>query len=175
MIWRVAEVPAGNVRYHWFNHLLDEQGQMCAQADGPSYLSTYWRTGDTILNWFDHFGERWAQHWLDVIRWAETNGSESNMYRKNAWIYVDIRGIDVGTYVKMAQQAVREKVKLPPGYSMVWSGQYEYMVRAQKRLMIVVPMTLVIIFLLLYFNFKHITESLIVMLSVPFSLTGGLW
>jgi len=100
---------------------------------------------------------------------------KSENARKNAWIYVDIRGIDVGTYVKMAQQAVREKIKLPPGYSMVWSGQYEYMVRAQKRLMIVVPMTLVIIFLLLYFNFKNITESLIVMLSVPFSLTGGLW
>jgi Cu(I)/Ag(I) efflux system membrane protein CusA/SilA len=100
---------------------------------------------------------------------------KSENARKNAWIYVDIRGIDVGTYVKMAQQAVREQIKLPPGYSMVWSGQYEYMVRAQKRLMIVVPMTLVIIFLLLYFNFKNITESLIVMLSVPFSLTGGLW
>ncbi|NOQ19600.1 MAG: MMPL family transporter, partial [Desulfobacterales bacterium] len=84
-------------------------------------------------------------------------------------------GIDVGTYVKKAQQIVREKIKLPPGYSLIWSGQYEYMVRAQKRLMIVVPMTLVIIFLLLYFNFKNVTESLIVMLSVPFSLTGGLW
>ncbi|MBW2572718.1 MAG: efflux RND transporter permease subunit, partial [Deltaproteobacteria bacterium] len=81
----------------------------------------------------------------------------------------------VGTYVKKAQQIVREKIKLPPGYSLIWSGQYEYMVRAQKRLMIVVPMTLVIIFLLLYFNFKNVTESLIVMLSVPFSLTGGLW
>jgi Cu(I)/Ag(I) efflux system membrane protein CusA/SilA len=100
---------------------------------------------------------------------------KSENARKNAWIYVDIRGIDVGTYVKMAQQAVKEKIKLPPGYSLVWSGQYEYMVRAQQRLLIVVPMTLVIIFLLLYFNFKNITESLIVMLSVPFSLTGGLW
>ncbi len=100
---------------------------------------------------------------------------KSENARKNAWIYIDIRGIDVGTYVKKAQQLVREKVDLPPGYSMVWSGQYEYMVRAQKRLMIVVPMTLVIIFLLLYLNFKNITESLIVMLSVPFSLTGGLW
>jgi Cu(I)/Ag(I) efflux system membrane protein CusA/SilA len=100
---------------------------------------------------------------------------KSENARNNAWIYIDISGIDVGTYVKMAQQAVREKIKLPPGYSMVWSGQYEYMVRAQKRLMIVVPMTLVIIFLLLYLNFKNIAESLIVMLSVPFSLTGGLW
>jgi Cu(I)/Ag(I) efflux system membrane protein CusA/SilA len=100
---------------------------------------------------------------------------KSENARNNAWIYVDIRGIDVGTYVKMAQQAVQEKIKLPPGYSLVWSGQYEYMVRAQKRLMIVVPLTLIIIFLLLYFNFKNITESLIVMLSVPFALTGGLW
>jgi Cu(I)/Ag(I) efflux system membrane protein CusA/SilA len=100
---------------------------------------------------------------------------KSENARNNAWIYVDIRGVDVGTYVKMAQQTVQEKIKLPPGYSLVWSGQYEYMVRAQQRLMIVVPLTLIIIFLLLYFNFKNITESLIVMLSVPFALTGGLW
>jgi Cu(I)/Ag(I) efflux system membrane protein CusA/SilA len=100
---------------------------------------------------------------------------KSENARKNAWIYVDLAGIDVGTYVKKAQKIVREKIKLPPGYSLVWSGQYEYMVRAQKRLAIVVPMTLVIIFLLLYFNFKNISESLIIMLSVPFSLTGGLW
>jgi Cu(I)/Ag(I) efflux system membrane protein CusA/SilA len=100
---------------------------------------------------------------------------KSENARKSAWVYVDLKGTDVGTYVKMAQRAVQEKIKLPPGYSMVWSGQYEYMVRAQQRLMIVVPMTLVIIFLLLYFNFRNVTESLIVMLSVPFSLTGGLW
>jgi Cu(I)/Ag(I) efflux system membrane protein CusA/SilA len=100
---------------------------------------------------------------------------KSENARNNAWVYIDISGIDVGTYVKVAQEAVKQKIELPPGYSIVWSGQYEYMIRAQKRLMIVVPMTLVIIFLLLYFNFKNITESLIVMLSVPFSLTGGLW
>jgi Cu(I)/Ag(I) efflux system membrane protein CusA/SilA len=100
---------------------------------------------------------------------------KSENARNTAWIYIDITGIDVGTYVKKAQQIVHDKIEMPPGYSMIWSGQYEYMVRAQKRLMIVVPMTLVIIFLLLYFNFKNVTESLIVMLSVPFSLTGGLW
>jgi Cu(I)/Ag(I) efflux system membrane protein CusA/SilA len=100
---------------------------------------------------------------------------KSENARNNAWIYVDLTGIDVGTYVKKAQQVIRDKIKLPPGYSLVWSGQYEYMIRAQKRLMIVVPLTLIIIFLLLYFNFKNITESLIIMLSVPFSLTGGLW
>ncbi len=100
---------------------------------------------------------------------------KSENARNNAWVYVDIRDIDVGTYVKMAQQVIQDKIKLPPGYSLVWSGQYEYMVRAQKRLMIVVPLTLLIIFLLLYFNFKNIGDSLIVMMSVPFSLTGGLW
>ncbi len=100
---------------------------------------------------------------------------KSENARNNAWIYVDISNIDVGSYVKRAQKVVAEKVGLPPGYSIVWSGQYEYMVRAQKRLALVVPLTLVIIFLLLYFNFKNISESLIVMLSVPFSLTGGFW
>lgn len=100
---------------------------------------------------------------------------KSESARKNAWIYIDISGVDVGTYVKAAQAAVQEQIDLPPGYSLLWSGQYEYMIRAQKRLMLVVPATLLIIFLLLYLNFKNITESLIVMLSVPFSLTGGLW
>ena len=100
---------------------------------------------------------------------------KSENARNSAYVYVDITGIDVGTYVKAAQKTVQEKIDLPPGYSLVWSGQYEYMVRAQKRLMIVVPMTLLLIFLLLYFNFKDITESLLVMLSVPFSLTGGFW
>jgi Cu(I)/Ag(I) efflux system membrane protein CusA/SilA len=100
---------------------------------------------------------------------------KSENARNNAWIYIDLTGIDVGTYVKKAQQIIRDKVKLPPGYSLVWSGQYEYMIRAQKRLMIVVPLTLLIIFLLLYFNFKNITDSLIVMVTVPFALTGGFW
>jgi len=100
---------------------------------------------------------------------------KSENARKNAWIYIDIKDIDVGTYVKNAQAVVRDKIKMPAGYSLVWSGQYEYMVRAEKRLMVVVPMTLVVIFLLLYFNFKNVTECLIIMLSVPFALTGGIW
>ncbi len=100
---------------------------------------------------------------------------KSENARKNAWVYVDISGVDIGTYVKEAQKIVAEKIKLPAGYSIVWSGQYEYMVRAQQKLMLVVPATLIIIFLLLYLNFKNVTESMIVMLSVPFSLTGGLW
>jgi len=100
---------------------------------------------------------------------------KSENARNNAWIYVDLTGIDVGTYVQKAQRVIRDEIKLPAGYSLIWSGQYEYMQRAQQRLMIVIPLTLIIIFLLLYFNFKNLTDSLIVMAAVPFSLTGGLW
>jgi len=92
-----------------------------------------------------------------------------------AYIYVDIRGRDIGGYVADAQKAVRENVKFPPGYYVAWSGQFEYMERAKEKLQIVVPLTIVIIFVLLYFNFKRLTETLIVMLSVPFSLVGGIW
>ena len=100
---------------------------------------------------------------------------KSENARLNAWVYVDIEGIDVGTYVQNARHAVAEQLSLPPGYSLVWSGQYEYMERAQKRLQIVVPLTLGIIFMLLYLNFRNITECLIVMLSLPFALVGGIW
>ena len=100
---------------------------------------------------------------------------KSENARRTAWLYVDLRGIDVGTYVKNAKKIVEEKVKFPEGYSLVWSGQFEYMERAQKRLNIVVPITLLIIFMLLYFNFKNFSESIIVMLSLPFALVGGIW
>ena len=100
---------------------------------------------------------------------------KSENARKTSWLYVDIRDADVGTYVKNARLAVNEQVDFPEGYSILWSGQYEYMERAQRRLRIVVPVTLLIIFLLLYLNFRNVTESLIVMLSLPFSLVGGIW
>ena len=100
---------------------------------------------------------------------------KSENARRSAWIYVDIKGIDVGTYVKRAKAEVLKAVHIPEGYSMVWSGQYEYMQRANKRLALVVPVTLMLIFLLLYFNFRNVTESLIVMLSLPFALVGGFW
>ncbi|MFQ6070301.1 MAG: efflux RND transporter permease subunit [Candidatus Aminicenantales bacterium] len=100
---------------------------------------------------------------------------KSENSRRTAWLYVDLKNIDVGTYVKNAQKIVNEQINFPPGYSLVWSGQYEYMQRAQQRLRVVVPITLIIIFLLLYFNFRNITESLIVMLTLPFSLVGGIW
>ncbi|HEU4350520.1 MAG TPA: efflux RND transporter permease subunit, partial [Burkholderiales bacterium] len=92
-----------------------------------------------------------------------------------AYIYVDIRGRDIGGYVADAQKAVREAIKFPPGYFVTWSGQFEYMERAKEKLKVVVPLTIVIIFLLLYLNFRRLTETLIVMLSVPFALVGGIW
>jgi Cu(I)/Ag(I) efflux system membrane protein CusA/SilA len=93
----------------------------------------------------------------------------------SAYIFVDIRGRDIGSYVADARKAVAEQVKFPPGYYVTWSGQFEYMERAIEKMKIVVPVTLLIIFLLLYLNFKRLTETLIVMLSVPFALVGGVW
>ena len=92
-----------------------------------------------------------------------------------AYIFVDIRDRDIGGYVADAQKAVREQVKFPPGYYATWSGQFEYMERAKQKLKVVVPLTLLAIFLLLYLNFRRLTETFIVMLSVPFSLVGGVW
>jgi Cu(I)/Ag(I) efflux system membrane protein CusA/SilA len=91
------------------------------------------------------------------------------------YIYVDIRDRDLGGYVAEAQKAVEASIKFPPGYYVTWSGQFEYLERAEARLKLVVPVTLLIIFLLLYLNFRTFSETLIVMLSVPFALVGGLW
>ncbi|MGZ8391770.1 MAG: efflux RND transporter permease subunit [Gemmatimonadales bacterium] len=92
-----------------------------------------------------------------------------------AWVFVDVVGRDIGGYVADAQQQVQNAVTLPPGYTLQWSGQYEYMQRAKERMKLVIPATLASIFLLLYFNFKSVGESLIVMLSLPFALVGGIW
>jgi Cu(I)/Ag(I) efflux system membrane protein CusA/SilA len=93
----------------------------------------------------------------------------------SAYIYVDIRDRDIGSYVADARKAVADNVKFPPGYYVTWSGQFEYMERAIDKMKVVVPVTLVLIFLLLYLNFRRLTETLIVMLSVPFALVGGIW
>jgi copper/silver efflux system protein len=93
----------------------------------------------------------------------------------SAYIYVDIRDRDIGGYVADARKAVNEQVKFPPGYYATWSGQFEYMERAAERMKVVIPVTLLTIFLLLYLNFRRMTETLIVMLSVPFALVGGVW
>jgi Cu(I)/Ag(I) efflux system membrane protein CusA/SilA len=90
-------------------------------------------------------------------------------------VFVDIGERDVGGYVKEAQRVVAERLVLPPGYTLMWSGQYEFMQRVAERMRIVVPVTLGIIFLLLYLNFRGLAESLIVMLALPFSLVGGFW
>jgi len=95
--------------------------------------------------------------------------------RPNAWIYVDLNTSDIGGFVAKAKRVVAAKVDLPAGYTIVWSGQFEYMERAAARLSIVVPITLLIIFLLLYLNFRNITEPMVVMLSIPFGLVGGIW
>jgi Cu(I)/Ag(I) efflux system membrane protein CusA/SilA len=93
----------------------------------------------------------------------------------SAYIYVDIRDRDIGSYVKEAQRAVRENVDFPPGMYVSWSGQFEYLERAVDKLKLVVPLTLAIIFVLLYLSMRSVGDTLIVMLSVPFSLVGGIW
>ncbi|WP_296447194.1 efflux RND transporter permease subunit [Rhodoferax sp. UBA5149] len=93
----------------------------------------------------------------------------------SAYIYVDIRDRDIGGYVADAKKAVAQQIKFPPGYYVTWSGQFEYMERAIEKMKVVIPVTLLSIFLLLYLNFRRITETLIVMLSVPFALVGGIW
>ncbi|EFK08874.1 Cation efflux system protein CusA [delta proteobacterium NaphS2] len=95
--------------------------------------------------------------------------------RPSAWIFVDLKGVDVGTYVKNAKAVVSSEIKLPVGYSLVWSGQYQYMQEARKRLNLVVPLTLAIIFVLLYMHFHSFSEAFLVMASLPFALVGGVW
>jgi Cu(I)/Ag(I) efflux system membrane protein CusA/SilA len=100
---------------------------------------------------------------------------KSENARPNAWVYVDLRGIDVGTWVKRAKEEVAEKVELPAGYTIFWSGQYEYMERARARLLLIVPITLLLVFLILYFNTGSLTKTAIVLLAVPFSAVGAIW
>ena len=95
--------------------------------------------------------------------------------RTNGWVYVDINDVDIGSYVEEAQQALAEYVDLPPGYSISWSGQYEYMERAKAKLAVVVPVTLVIILLLLFLNFRRLTPVLMIMGTLPLALVGGVW
>ena len=92
-----------------------------------------------------------------------------------AWVYVDVVDRDIGGYVEEAKRVVAQAMTLPPGYTLAWSGQYEYMERAKAKMQLVVPVTLALVFLLLYFNFGNVSEALIVMLSIPFTLVGGVW
>jgi Cu(I)/Ag(I) efflux system membrane protein CusA/SilA len=95
--------------------------------------------------------------------------------RRSAWLYVDIRDIDVGTYIKKAKEAITARLKLPPGYNYIWSGQFEYMERARQRLQIIIPITLAVIFFILYINTASLTKVCIILLAVPFSLVGAIW
>ncbi|MBX4869664.1 efflux RND transporter permease subunit [Rhizobium bangladeshense] len=110
---------------------------------------------------------------VNLTRGATTIRTENGQLA--VYIFVDIANRDLGGYVAEAQKAVANKVRMPPGYSVAWSGQFEYLERAKARLTIVVPLTLALIFLLLYLNFKRLTETMIVMLSLPFALVGGIW
>ncbi len=100
---------------------------------------------------------------------------KSENARRTAWVYVDIKGIDVGTYVKNAQKAVAEHIELPVGYNIVWSGQYEYIESTRARLMVIIPLTLVIIFVIIYLSTRSAVKTAIVFLAVPFSLVGAFW
>ncbi len=114
----------------------------------------------------------------DVAKVETTRGATSIRTENGqlaVYVFVDIAGRDLGGYVREAQAAVRDQVRLPPGYRVAWSGQFEYLERAEARLAVVVPLTLAIIFLLLYLNFRALTETLIVMLSLPFAVVGGVW
>jgi Cu(I)/Ag(I) efflux system membrane protein CusA/SilA len=102
-------------------------------------------------------------------------GIKSENARRTAWIYVDLRGIDVGTYVDNAKKVIEEKVKLPAGYNIVWSGQYEYMQAAAKKLKLVIPLTILIIFVIIYVNTKSIIKTGIIFLALPLSLVGCFW
>jgi Cu(I)/Ag(I) efflux system membrane protein CusA/SilA len=100
---------------------------------------------------------------------------KSENARPNAWVYVDLTTSDLGGWVERAKKAVAEQVELPAGYTLFWSGQYEYMQRAKARLLIIVPITLFLVFLILYLNTKSLTKTTIVLLAVPFSAVGAIW
>ena len=100
---------------------------------------------------------------------------KSENARINGWTFIDIDGVDIGTYVEQAMAVVADEVSLPPGYSLNWSGQYEYMLRAKDKLTYVIPLTLAIIMVLLYLNFRNATEVLIIMGTLPLAMVGAIW
>ena len=123
--------------------------------------------------------ERGAQIPLSAVASLAISDGPPMVRSENArlagWVYVDIRDRDLGSVVADAQRAVREKVKLPPGASLTWSGQFEYLERARTRLTLVVPFVIAIIMLLLYLTFRRLGEALLIMVSLPFALVGGAW
>ena len=100
---------------------------------------------------------------------------KSENARPNAWVYIDLTDIDVGTYIENAKRIISEQIDLPPGYSLIWSGQYEYMERASKKLAMVIPLTLLLVIVLLYINTKSFVKTGIILLALPFSMVGAVW
>ena len=100
---------------------------------------------------------------------------KSENARPNTWVYVDLKEVDVGTYIDNAKDVIEKHLELPAGYSIKWSGQYEYMERASKHLSMVIPLTLLIVVVLLYMNTKSMTKTGIVLLALPFSMVGAVW
>ena len=110
---------------------------------------------------------------VNVVQGAPVIRTENGLL--SAYIYVDIRERDIGGFVREARRVVNDNIDFPPGMFVTWSGQYEYLERAVDRLTLIVPLTLAIIFVLLYLALSRLTETILVMLSVPFSLVGGVW
>jgi Cu(I)/Ag(I) efflux system membrane protein CusA/SilA len=108
---------------------------------------------------------------IKFVKGAPVIKSEGS--KPSAWIYVDVTTSDIGGYVARAKKVLDKKIKMPAGYRLVWSGQFEYMERAAERLKFILPITLLIVFLLLYLNFQNFTDSFLIMLLLPISLTGG--
>jgi Cu(I)/Ag(I) efflux system membrane protein CusA/SilA len=138
------------------------------------YRSTLDRLGRTLVPTMDGAQIPMAQI-ADIKLRSGPGMIRDENGRLSGYVYVDVAGRDVGSYVAEAKRIVSQNVQLPPGYTLVWSGQYEYMQRVEKRLLIVVPITLLIIFLLLYFNTRSVAKTLIIFLAVPFSAVGAIW
>jgi len=138
-----------------------------------------YRNSVQTLRDFPIVTDRGAQVRLgDITNIKVTDGPpmiRSENARLSGWVYVDVRGTDLHTAVKAMQAAVAKEVKLPPGYSIGWSGQFEYLERAVAKLQTVIPLTLAVILILLYLAFRSVSEALLLMLTVPFALIGGFW
>ncbi|MFT5541762.1 MAG: Cu(I)/Ag(I) efflux system membrane protein CusA/SilA [Glaciecola sp.] len=111
----------------------------------------------------------------DVLIEEGPPGIKSENARPNGWVFIDIENVDLGTYVAQAQKAVNEQLDLPAGYSITWSGQYEYMLRAQEKLSYALPLTMGIIIILLYLNFRNIAEVVMIMGTLPLAMVGSIW
>lgn len=111
----------------------------------------------------------------DIVIRVGPSMIKSENARPNVWVYVDIQDIDIGTYIKNAKEEIANNLTLPAGYSIKWSGQFEYMERAEAHLALVIPLTLLIVIVLLYMNTKSVTKTGIVLLAMPFSLVGAIW